>query len=165
MSNISDILKREAIDLGLCPQWTEEWADGSDQQTLIDKYKRGIDFCLERDWPTPEFIKDNFDRALLNRNLIFVDEHIDVKEARSGVYVINGECSGTIRFPQWAAATIYVRHRSKIRIEADGFAKVFIRVYDGAEVDVSQQGGAIAMVYDKRETAQKKKKNQKGNSH
>lgn len=164
MDNLSETLKQQAVDLGLCKPWTEAWGD-CDQQELIDKYVRGIDFCIEHQYPSNEFIKANFARALLNRNLIFVDEHIDMKEARSGVYVINGECSGTIRFPQWAAATIYVRHRSKIRIEADGFTKVFIRVYDGAEVDVSQQGGAIAMVYDKRETAQKKKKNQKGNSH
>lgn len=160
MENLSETLKQQAVDLGLCRPWTDAWGD-CDQQGLIDKFVKGIDFCLERDWPTTEFIKSNFDRSLLNRNLIFVDEHIDVKEARGGVYVINGECSGTIRFPQWAAATIYVRHRSKIRIEADGFAKVFIRVYDGAEVDVSQQGGAIAMVYDKRETAQKKEKEPK----
>lgn len=165
MDNLSDILKREAVELGLCAQWTTEWADGSDQQTLIDKFKRGIDFCLERGWPTPEFIKDNFDRELLNANLIFVDEYLDFDMMPSGIYIINGECSGTIRFAPWVAATVYVRHTSNVRIIAEDFAKVFIRVYDGAEVDVSQQGGAIAMVYDKRKTAQKKKKNQKENIH
>lgn len=150
MNNLSDILKKQAVALGLCRQWTLAWADNSDQQALIDKFIKGIDFCLDHQWPSPEFIKAHFDRELLNRNLIFVDEYIDLEEAPSGIYVINGECSGVLRFPQWAAATIYVRHGSKIRIEAGSFAKLFIRIYDSAEVEHEAEENVIVKVYDRR---------------
>lgn len=150
MGNLSEILKREAVERNLCAQWTAEWADNSDQQTLIDKYKKGIDFCLDRDWPSTEFIKVNFDRDLLNANLIFVDEYVDMDMAPSGIYILNGECSGRIRLAPWVAATIYVRHNSKMNIVADDFAKVFVRLYDEADVEVDSDESAVVKVYDRR---------------
>lgn len=151
MENLSYILKQEAVERNLCAKWTAEWADDSDQQTLIDKYVRGIDFIIKQgEWPTNEFIKANFDRELLHDNLIFVDEHIDLTDAPSGIYILNGECSGALLFGQWGAATIYVRHNSKVRIEADRFAKVFVRLYDNAEVEYDIDGNAVVKVYDRR---------------
>ena len=149
MENLSETLKQQAVDLGLCHPWTEAWGD-CDQQELIDKFVKGIDFCLERNWPTSDFIKANFDRTLLNANLIFVDEHISLDDAPSGIYILNGECSGSIRFAPWTAATVYVRHTSNVRIIAGDFAKVFVRLYDGAEVETEAKEGAVVKVYDRR---------------
>lgn len=150
-NNLSETLKHEAIGRALCAKWQNEWADDSDQQTLIDKYKCGLDFVIKQgEWPTNEFIKANFDRELLHDNLIFVDEDIDLECAPSGIYVLNGECSGRLWFGQWAVATIYVRHSSKIRIEADRFAKIFVRLYDNAEVEYNINGSAVVKVYDRR---------------
>lgn len=150
MENLSETLKQQAVSLGLCHKWTEAWADNSDQQELIDKFVKGIDFCLERDWPSNDFIKANFDRDLLNSNLIFVDEYVDMDMAPSGIYILNGECSGRIRLAPWAAATVYLRHSSKITIVADDFAKVFVRLYDETDVDVDSDGSAVVKVYDRR---------------
>lgn len=149
MNNLSETLKQQAVDLGLCRPWTEAWGD-CDQQELIDKFVKGIDFCLERNWPTSDFIKANFDRALLNANLIFVDEHIRLDDAPSGIYILNGECSGSIRFAPWTAATIYVRHTSHVRIIAGNFAKVFVRVYDEAEAETEAEESAVVRVYDRK---------------
>lgn len=150
MENLSETLKQQAISLGLCAKWTSEWADDSDQQTLIDKYVRGIDFSLAYNWPSNDFIKANFDRDLLHKNLIFVDEHIDLDNAPSGVYIVNGECSGTIRLADWSVATLYLRHDSNVRIDAGDFARVFIRLYDNSDATVSAAENAIIKVYDRR---------------
>lgn len=150
MDNLSDILKKEAIERGLCAQWTAEWADNSDQQTLIDKFVRGIDFCIDRNWPSNEFIKANFDCDLLNANLIFVDEYVDMDMAPSGIYVLNGDCTGRIRFAPWTAATVYVRHTSNVNIIASDFAKVFVRLYDSAEAECESEESAVVKVYDRR---------------
>lgn len=150
MNNLSETLKQQAVNLGLCKPWTEAWTDNCDQQELIDKYKKGIDFCLDRDWPSNDFIKANFDRDLLNANLIFVDEYVDMDMAPSGIYILNGECSGTIRFQQWAAATIYVRHNSKVNIVASDFAKIFVRIYDEAQTVYEVKENAVVRIYDRR---------------
>ena len=148
-NNLSETLKQQAVDLGLCRPWTEAWGN-CDQQELIDKYKKGIDFCIDKQYPSNEFIKANFDRDLLNANLIFVDEYLDFDMMPSGIYILNGECSGSIRFAPWTAATIYVRHKSNVTIIADDFAKVFVRLYDEAEVEAEAEEGAVVRVYDRR---------------
>lgn len=149
MDNLSETLKQQAIGLGLCKPWTEAWGD-CDQQELIDKYVKGIDFCIEHQYPSNDFIKANFERDLLNTNLIFVDEYVDMDMAPSGIYILNGECSGSIRFAPWTAATVYVRHTSNVRIIADDFAKVFVRLYDEAEAVVESDESAVVKVYDRR---------------
>lgn len=149
MNNLSETLKQQAVDLGLCRPWTEAWGD-CDQQELIDKYKKGIDFCIDKQYPSNEFIKANFDRDLLNANLIFVDEYLDFDMMPSGIYILNGECSGSIRFAPWTAVTVYVRHKSNVTIIADDFAKVFVRVYDEANAKVVELDEAVIKVYDRR---------------
>lgn len=149
MNNLSETLKQQAVDLGLCRPWTEAWGD-CDQQELIDKYKKGIDFCIDKQYPSNEFIKANFDRDLLNANLIFVDEYLDFDMMPSGVYILNGECTGSIRFAPWTAATVYVRHKSNVTIIADDFAKVFVRLYDEAAAETEAEEGAVVRVYDRK---------------
>lgn len=149
MENLSETLKQQAVDLGLCRPWTEAWGD-CDRQELIDKYKKGIDFCIDKQYPSNEFIKANFDHDLLNANLIFVDEYLDFDMMPSGIYILNGECSGSIRFAPWTAATVYVRHKSNVTIIADDFAKVFVRVYDEADAEVVELDEAVIKMYDRR---------------
>lgn len=153
MENLSDILKSEAIERNLCARWTSEWADSSDQQELIDKYVRGIDFIIRQgEWPANDFIKANFDRDLLHLNRIFVDEDIDLADAPSGIYIVNGSCRGTIRLEPWAVATFYVRHNSDIRIVAGRRSRAFIRLYDRSDVKSVAGADAEVRVYDRRKT-------------
>ena len=150
MNKLNTELRETAIEYGLCAQWQKIWDDNKTPQELIDMWKRGIDFGIAHDYPTPTFIRENFDRDLLHDNLIYVDEHIDLDNAPSGVYVLNGECSGTIHFREWSAATIYVRHNSHISIIAEDFAKIFVRLYDEAEAYVCDVGDAVVRVYERR---------------
>lgn len=143
-------MKAEGISLGMCEDGIKGWHADSSQQELIDKFKEYIDFCQRHDWPSCDFIKTNFDRELLHKNLIFVDEHIDLDNAPSGVYIVNGECSGTIRVAPWSVATLYLRHDTNVQIEAGDFARVFIRLYDNSNATVSAAENAIVKVYDRR---------------
>lgn len=150
MDNLSEYLKGEAASLHACGKAMRQWPSDGDEQGLVDLWKRNIDFAIDNDFPSTEFIKANFDRGLLNRNLVYVDEYIDIDNAPNGIYVLNGECSGVMRFGQWSAAEIYLRHGSKVRIEAGGFAKIFVRLYDDASVEYDAEEGAVVRVYDRR---------------
>lgn len=143
-------MKAEGISLGMCEDGIKGWHADSSQQELIDKFKEYIDFCQRHDWPSCDFIKTNFDRDLLHKNLIFVDEHIDLDNAPSGVYIVNGECSGTIRLAPWSVATIYLRHTSHVRIEAGDFSRVFVRLYDDSDTVTKAGEGTAVKVYDRR---------------
>lgn len=150
MDNLSDILKRQASSLSACHKAMREWPEDGDPQKLIELWKSNIDFALEKDFPSVDFIKANFDQELLNDNLVFVDEYVDMNMAPSGVYVLNGECTGRIKFAPWTAATLYVRHSSNIIVEATDFAKVFVRLYDNASVVDEYDDSASVRIYDRR---------------
>ena len=147
MENLSETLKRQAEALNACNKGLRNFPET--EQGMVERWKQNLDFALENDFPSVEMMS-RFDRSLLHENLIFVDEHINIDNAPDGVYVINGECSGTLHFREWAAATVYVRRTSKVSIIAEDFAKVFVRVYDEAEVDVCDVGDAVVKVYDRK---------------
>lgn len=142
MDELNSELRQGAISLGLCQQWQSQWDGSCSQWELIEKYKRGMDFCIKHDYPDKDYIKRNFDKEILNANLIFVDEHLDFgdKRLRSGTYVLLGECTGTLKFDHWATATIFVRHKSNVKVESTRFAAVFVRTYEQAEVTVETDG-------------------------
>lgn len=150
MDKLNTELRAEAIRNGLCAQWQADWADDKTPQELIEMYKKGIDFGIAYQYPSNEYIKANFDRDLLNYNLVFIDEDINLDNAPSGVYVLNGECSGTIRLAPWAVATLYLRHDTNVSIEAGDFARVFVRLYNNADATVNVCESAIVKVYDRR---------------
>lgn len=153
MDALNTILKNEAISLGLCQQWQSQWDGSRNVAELAEMYKRGLDFCIKHNFPSNDFFCENFSENELYEQLIFVNSEIRVGfdvEAPSGTYVINGNCSGDLRFSGWGVATIYVRHESSVKIIASDFAKVFVRVYDDAQVEVEETDGAVVKVREKR---------------
>lgn len=148
MENLSETLKQQAEALKACKKGLRNFPET--EQGMIERWKENLDFAIENNFPSVEVIRENFNRSLLHENLIFVDEHLNIDNALSGVYVLNGECTGTLHFREWAAATVYVRHTSKVSLIAEDFAKVFVRLYDEAEVNVCDVGDAVVKVYDRR---------------
>lgn len=145
MNRLNSELRGYAVSYGLCTQWQGDWQNNKSQQELIEMYIRGIDFCIEHDYPTVEYIKGNFDRSLLHQNHIFVDE--PVTGGDNGVYVLNGKCSGKFSFSKFTAATLHLRHDSELTLEVEDCAKVFVSVYDRAILHVRQSDMAKVYVY------------------
>ncbi len=147
MNKLNEELKNQAIAHGLCEQWQSGWQNDKTAQKLINMYKRGIDFCIKNDYPSVEYIKQHFSTDILRENLIYVDETVDIATADSGVFLFFGSCSGSISIDQFSVATIYVRHDCELTINANGFSKVFIRLYENAKVNVHQCENASVFVY------------------
>ena len=143
---LNSILKERARSLGLCDQWFGEWKSDESQDELVEKYKKGLDFSIKRDYPGNDFIKKYFDSNILHRHNVYVDERVPVK-GESGVWVINGQCNGVIVFDEWSAATLYIRHNSKLKVVCAGHSKVFISVFDQSEVEVYSMENSCVYVY------------------
>lgn len=142
---LSRMLKAQAVGLGLCKEWTEGWGMPG-QQELIDKFLHGIDFCIQHNWPSVEFIKGNFDKSVLHKNKIFAEECVHLRN-ESGMVVLNGKCTGMVLAGGLTVCDLYVRHDSDVTVDCNGLSKVFVNVYDRARVRVKQSGGASVYVY------------------
>lgn len=147
MKELSIELRDMARKAGLCDQWFGEWKDDSDNATLFDKYKRGIDFCIEHGYPTNEYIKSHWDKEMLIDNNIFVDDKDVSVEMVKGTVIVNGDSDISLKCESFGTADVYVRHTSKMKVAATGFARVMLNVYDDAEVEVDCSEMAKVYVY------------------
>lgn len=139
-------LKTQAEVLGACEQGLNG-LEGLSQQELINRFIHFIDFAISADFPSNEFIKNNFKEELLEHNNIYVDcPKIERRNARQ-VVVVQGKSKGFLAFDGFVTSDIYVRHDSEITIDCSRMSKVFISVYDNAKVNVVQRDAASVYVY------------------
>lgn len=136
----SKYIKMMAMQKGMCQSWENKWKNNMTDAELADLYIRGLDFCIEQNFPSNEYIVENFDKTFLNKNGIYVnDDNIKVSDL-SGIFVVQGESAGEMHFGHYDAATIWVRHESELMIDVHGFAWVFVHVLDDSKVSVYQYG-------------------------
>ena len=147
MGNLSLELKEMARNNGLCDKWFGEWVDESDDATLFDKYKRGIDFSIEHDWISNEFIKSRWDKEVLQDNNIFVDDKDMELENTKGTVIINGDCDLTFNYNLFTVSDLYARHNSIVRVTAKDHARIMVNLYDNAIVEIDCDYMAKVYVY------------------
>lgn len=143
--NLGKVIKSQAEMLGACEKGLDR-IEGLNEQELINRYIHFIDFALEHNFPSNEFIKENFDKSLLEHNNIYVDAVFERRNARQ-VVVVQGSSIGTLLFDGYTTSDVYVRHGSVVTIDCSRMSKIFISVYDNAHVKVTQRDGASVYVY------------------
>ena len=152
MDSLNAVLKKRALELGMCRKFEEKWTYSWDDSELCRNYKQGIDFCIENDFPSPDFIRSSFNKDSLKEFGIFIDHSFNPESATlpNGTYVILGESKGIMKFGRWSAAMIYVRHNSDIKIEAGDFSKITVIAYEDSSVEVIGAENAKIKFKDKR---------------
>ncbi len=143
-NNLSDKMKNEAVSLGLCAQWTAEWENNTSKDEMVEKFVRGIDFCIGRNWPSPKDIKKYFG-DVIHKHGVYVDENVGLKNPK--IVILNGECVANIAYDWMDSGEIYVRHKSSLYLKAKGVSRVFINLHDGAEIHVECEDSAKCFVY------------------
>ena len=103
-------LREMARSQGLCDQWYSEWSDDDTLDMCLDRYVRGFDFVQENDYPPLDFIRKHFDKKLLHKHNIYLDEEVKIDFAKNGYYVFLGNCTGSITASGFCAVTLYLRH-------------------------------------------------------
>lgn len=137
-------MKNEAVSLGLCAQWTADWQDNSSKDEMVEKFVKGIDFCIGRNWPSTKDIKKYFG-DVIHRHGVYVDENVDLTNPK--ITILNGECVGHINYSWMGNGEIYVRHGSSLYLKVKDFSKVFVNLHDDAELHVECDINAKCFVY------------------
>ncbi len=142
--NLSNKMKNEAVSLGLCAQWTAEWQDNSSKDEMVEKFVRGIDFCIGRNWPSTDVMKKCFGDVIHNHG-VYVDENVVLKNPKT--VVLNGECVANIEYEWMDSGEIYVRHNSSLYLKVKGLSRVFVNLHDDAEAHIEVEDSARVFVY------------------
>lgn len=150
---LNKVLKKRAVELGLCKKWQREWDGEETRQELIEKFLMGMDFCLKNRYPRKEFIVANFPEEMLRRNGVFVDE--DFGSDGIATYgtlhavVLLGRCRGRLRIDGYGAWTVYVADESDVEVSATGGALVFVELWHDGKVTAEGDEESRVRVYER----------------
>lgn len=143
--SLSVELRSMARKLNLCDKWFGEWKDDTNEQDLIDKYFKGLDFCLIHHYPSNEYITSHFERDLLRENGILVDDNYSLLNPSNAILL--GLSKSTIRVNARNHAVIHVRDNASVKVVAKNNAFVIVHAMDNATVHAEGFDAARLVVF------------------
>jgi hypothetical protein len=146
-------LREMAREAGLCDEWYEKWGDDDTTDDNLERYIKGFDFGLKNDWPSLDFIRENFHKEDLHRHHIYLDEEVELNEGENGYYVFLGSCSGSLLVSGFYAITVYCRHDSNLEVKAFDGARVSLFYYDHSRGSCKSDNYSRVKVFDRKKRA------------
>lgn len=131
-------LKKDGITKGLCRMWQWKLKPGLNVDNLVQLYVKGIDFCISEDFPTLEFMRDNF-KGKCEEFGVFIDDEISDLVDSPDV-VLNGHCKAMLRYSGYTVARIFARHNSETAVNVANNAIVTIDAFDDTNLVIATAG-------------------------
>lgn len=142
---LSDKIKAEAIENGLCRLWAEEWEENATKEQMVDKFIRGLDFCIITGFPSVEQMKE-YALPEFNARNVYADQGVKIKGVECPNQVILcGKSKAWIEVSQ-GICEIWVRHDSEVSVLVRNGALAMVRALDNAKVKVENWLSANATV-------------------
>ncbi|MBQ7776907.1 MAG: hypothetical protein IJ379_13405 [Lachnospiraceae bacterium] len=139
-------LKQDGIAKGLCQPWQMKLKPGVSTQRLVKLFIRGIDFCVNKNYPTLEFMRENF-KGNSEPYGAYVDDVVNEKNLPD--VVLNGDCKGTLVYDSYTVSRVVVRHTSKVSIKVFGYAHLTVDVFDDSALDLVVAGTRARVLVNK----------------
>ena len=136
MEDISNILKNKAISKGLCDTWTKGWGKGHTLESLIAKYKSGLQWSMENKFPDIKFIDDNFGDLARIKNIYTKDKHTVYN---SSISVCRGISEVEIYFNYYSLGSVWIGDNSNVNITVIDASIVTIHAFDSASIHIENR--------------------------
>lgn len=133
MENIINEIAKKAHKLGACQQGYRELLSATSKHDLCHSYIKNLDFCLEHNFPSNDYIRKHF-KGIMEEQGIYLDDVIELHNLRMCITL--GKTNGRIILSEYSVAEIYAKHQSALNIVAKDNAFVMVDVYDDAVVNV-----------------------------
>lgn len=148
MKDIKDLLMKEARDKGICVDGYNDMR-GFDLDELVNYYIKHPDWCLERDFPSLDLLRANFNDQ--RHKGIYIDcEFDDVRLDDSLVYIFH-ECSGNIttglNVEKSLIPMFYFANDCDMHIHCDSPTPIKIPLYIFGHNDITTSGNAQFLIY------------------
>lgn len=133
-------LKNDGTAKGLCRLWQGKLRSGMNMDALVRLYISGLDFCIVEDFPTLEFLRENF-KGKCEPYGAFVDDDI-TDRVNAPDTVLNGDCKAMLEYNGYSVSMVFIRHSSQAAINVSDKAIVTIDAFDDSTLVVATAGGA-----------------------
>lgn len=131
-------LKTDGINKGLCRLWQMKLHKELSIEELVNLYIKGIDFCISEDYPTLDFLRENF-KGKSEPFGVFIDDELPPTQNKPDI-VLNGACKAMLEYDGYSVSRLYVRHDSEVAVIASDNAIVTIDLFDNAKLHLSVIG-------------------------
>lgn len=149
---LNELLKRDGIAKGLCEPWQKKLDTHKSIEGLVRLFVNGIDFCVEKDYPTLEFMREHF-KGKSEPYGAFVDDDVpELKNCRN--VVLNGHCRAFIEYDAYTVARVVARHTTEAAINVSEKAIVTIDAFDNSKLTVAVAGNGAKVFVNKYGDAQ-----------
>lgn len=128
-------IKQKAIAKGLCLPYQAEWTDN---ENLVDRYIKGVTFCLERQFPS---LKDMlpFDSELMESD-VYNSKNIDLI-ITGDTYILN-DCVGAVEIVDYNVSRLYTSLNTVLKVKAKDHSILYIDAYDNSNIQLSVESNA-----------------------
>lgn len=142
--NISEDLKKQAIDLGLCEQWTNTWSDKLDKEFLVMKYVKGIKWCMDNHFPTIKYMVENF-TGVMKKYGVYISELLNIENEPT--IILKGECEADLVYDNYNVGTIWIGDNSNVKMKVSENAIVYIHTYDKCSLQICAVDKSKVIIY------------------
>lgn len=144
MMELTEVLKRDGVDKGLCRLWRGKLKAGMSIEAMIQLYIRGIDFCICEDYPTLSFIRENFKGKCEPYGVFIDDDVMDMKNTPD--VVLNGNCRALLEYDGYSVSRIFARHNTKAAINVSDHALVTIDAFNQSDLVIAVSGTRASVI-------------------
>lgn len=112
-------------------------------EELAALYIKGIDFCISEDYPTLDFLRDNF-KGSCEPFGVFVDDEVEKRNAPDAV--LNGDCKVFLEYDGFAVSRIFARHNTQGSVNVSDNAYVTIDAFDNTNLVIAVAGSDAQVI-------------------
>lgn len=128
---LQEQIKQEGIKLGMCDKFVEMWGDPNIEK-LCEFYFRGQDFCIEKDFPSIELLKEYSSETA--QYGLYADNGHSVSQPHVAA-VGNAEVSVDVT----SVTDLTVRHNAVVIVRLYGKCLCYISAYDNCKIIVEHK--------------------------
>ena len=156
-----------AVKEGICSDWATYIKEAKSKEELMEMYVKGIDFCLEHNFPSNSDLLKFGGSSFLSNYGVYVDAQVN--EIDQPFIVLLGTCKAKIAYNNYTAGQLFNKANSDMKvvindnafividcfdesrthIQANGNSKVCINIYGNAKVTYKTTGAGIVKIVKK----------------
>lgn len=141
---IQNELIRTGRELGMCDKFMGRLEAGPmSRQDMFGLFHAGLDFCIEHNWPSIDFINEAFTDLELSKAGIYKRGDC-LSENQKNVVAI-GNATVDVYVGNSGVTDIYCRHNSTINLHLGDNAFCYISVHDNGTVNVISKGAGARL--------------------
>lgn len=139
-------IKLDGARNGMCRLFQTRLKPGLDTKDLADMYFKGMDFCIGRDFPTLEFMRENFKGTGEMYGVYIDSDNVSTRNPKRAVLI--GDSNVKMTFDGFSVSRVFVRHGSMATIRVSGYANLSVDAFDNARIYVDVIGSKAKVIVD-----------------